>query len=190
MASPGKSPAWICSSALAKVGAGPIVSLSDSSNRAVLCNRLWPTTRDAVLSSKNWGVAFERATLVKDATAPTYDFTARFRLPEDLMLLLDTDLPEYSKYQIEGDFLVCDFDNVKILYIKQTTDSATYGPLLTDALIAAMAAELAFPITSDLVTKAAMEKERDQKLGIAAAREAQQRSKQSLSANILVQVRR
>lgn len=190
MAAPGKSPAYICSAALNKLGADGIITLFDISRRAVICNRMWPVVRDAVLSSRNWGVTFERATLTKDNDPPAFDYSARFRLPVDLFLLLSTDLPEGARYTIEGDFLVCDYDSVSIVYIKDTPDSTTYGPLLTSALVAHMAGEIAYTITGSLAIETAMKQEAAEKLGLASTRESQQRSTVALSTNILAQVRR
>lgn len=190
MAAPGKSPVYICSAALNKLGADAIVSLSDSSRRAVICDRMWPVVRDAVLASRNWGVTFERATLVKDNDAPVFDYAARFRLPDDLFLLLSTDLPTGARHTIEGDFLVCDYDTVKILYIKDTPDSHTYGPLLTDALIASMAGEIAYAITGSQAVETSMKQEAASKLNNASTRESQQRSSVALQARTFIDVRR
>lgn len=190
MAAPGKSPVYICSAALNKLGADAIVSLSDQSRRAVICNRMWPVVRDEVLASKNWGVTFERATLTKDNDAPTYDYLARYRMPSDLLLLLSTDLPKDSRYVIEGDFILCDYDTLSILYIKDTPDSSTYGPLLIAALISKMAAEIAYAITGSTSIQEAMKAEADAKLGNAATRESQQRSVTAFQCDILTRVRR
>lgn|SRR5574343_11276 len=190
MAAPGKSPAYICSAALNRLGADGIISLSDDSRRAVICNRMWPIVRDAVLAAKNWGVTFQRVTLSKDNDAPVFDYGARYRLPSDLFLLLSTDLPEGARYTIEGDFLVCDYDTLNILYIKSTEDSSTYGPLLTDALVTKMAAEIAYAITGNLNLETTLKQEAENKLGLAATRESQQRSTKAFQSHILVNVRR
>lgn len=190
MAAPGKSPVYICSAALNKLGADAIVSLSDNSRRAVICNRMWPVVRDAVLASRNWGVTFARQALTKDNDAPVFDYLARFRLPSDLFLLLSTDLPEGARHTIEGDFLVCDYDTVNVLYIKDTSDSNTYGPLLTEALIAQMAAEIAYAITGSQAIEASLKQEAAAKLNNASTRESQQRSPVALQSRLFVDVRR
>lgn len=190
MAAPGKSPVYICSAALNKLGADAIISLSDTSRRAVICNRMWPIVRDAVLASRNWGVTFQRAALTKDNDAPVYDYLARYRVPADMFLLLSTDLPQDARYVIEGDFILCDYDTLNILYIKDTQDSSTYGPLLTEALVAKMAAEIAYTITGNTAIENAMKEEADKKLQNASTRESQQRSTVAFSDNLYVRVRR
>lgn len=186
----GKSPAYICSAALNRIGADSITSLSDSSKRGVLCNRLWPVVRDAVLASRNWGITLERAVLTKDNDAPAYDYATRFQVPADMFLLLGTDLPRDARWVIENDFILCDYDALSILYIKDTPNSESFGPLLTDALVAAMAAELAYPITGSMQTKDSMDKEKDLKIGLAATRESQQKSVQQFGSDLLIRVRR
>ena len=187
---PGKSPAYICSAALNALGADSIIALSDDSRRGRLCNRLWPVVRDEVLASRNWGVTFERAILTKDNDTPTFDYGARFRLPSDSLFILSNDLPRESRFTIEGDFFLCDYDSVSIVYIKDTQDSNEYGPLLVSAMIAAMKAALAYPITGNQAIADAANAEKEQKLGIAAQRESNQRSQVALQADILVRVRR
>lgn len=186
----GVSPVYICSAALNKLGAESIISLADDSRRARMCNRLWPIVRDAVLTAKNWGVSFARVILTKDNDAPTFDYAARYRLPEDFFFLLETDLPQDERYRIEGDFLLCDYDTLSIVYIKKTEDSTTFGPLLIDALISAVKAEIAYTITGSKSIQDDAIAERDAKLATAATRESQQRSITALTNNILIRVRR
>lgn len=185
------SPVSICSAALNKLGADGITSLTDGSPRAVHCNRLWPVVRDFVLAARNWGCTFERATLSKDASTPTYEYGAQYKLPGNLFLLLGTDLPEDTLYTVEQGFLLTSVDSgVSILYIKRTDDTTTYGPLLEAAMIAAMATELALPITGNKAVRDAMKDERDEKLGIASQRDSSQRPQQAFENRILIRVRR
>lgn len=57
------TPLDIVNQALRKLGAATIASFTESTKEADLSNRLWPTTRDAVLEEHFWNFATVRATL-------------------------------------------------------------------------------------------------------------------------------
>lgn len=56
----------ICNSALTKIGAATISSISDTNKRALLCNEQYAKLRDDLLRSHPWNFAIKRAYLAKD----------------------------------------------------------------------------------------------------------------------------
>ena len=53
----------ICSNALRQLGDDPITSLTDDTERARLCNALYPDARDSVLRSHPFNFSITRASL-------------------------------------------------------------------------------------------------------------------------------
>lgn len=137
----------ICSNALTKLGAEPITSFDDNSNRSKLCQAYYPNVRDAVLRAYPWNCAVLRASLARDAAAPTYGYSYRFALPVDPYCLRVLEVEDDVEHRIEGRYLLSDESSVKIKYIARVTDPGLFDALLSEAIECRMAAELAYPIT-------------------------------------------
>ena len=75
------------------------------------------------------------------------DFHRRFTLPTDclrLLRILDYD----SDHKVEGRKILTDASSMKILYVARITDPNEYDELLRETLSAALAADIAYAITS------------------------------------------
>jgi hypothetical protein len=145
----------ICNAALINLGEATILSLTEDTKPARLCNQRYAALRDAVLRSANWNFAIERAELALLTTAPEFEFTAAFQLPTDLIRVIKTDNDDYT-YRREGSKLLCNRSSVKIQYIKQVTDPNEFDALFIEALAARIAMDLAKPLTDDVGTYEAM----------------------------------
>ena len=86
----------ICNSALIKLGAGRITSLSDDSKAGKLCNEQYDKIRKQLLRSHPWNFAIRRKALTKTANTPAYKYSSEFLLPTDCLRVLETNLDEYS----------------------------------------------------------------------------------------------
>ena len=104
----------ICNGALNQLGASTILSLTEDSKNARLCNAR---------------------------------FTQQYTLPADCLRVL-TILDHDSDYKIEGRKILTDNSSMKILYISRVTDPNEYDELLRETLSAALAADIAYAITS------------------------------------------
>ena len=139
----------ICSQALLMLGADPISSLSeDESDNAKLCANLWPLVRDAVLRAGTWHCATKRVRLAPLVDAPAFDYAYQFVLPSDWLRTLR--VGEYGQepdYRMAGGRVLCDMASLPLLYVFRNEDPASYDSLLMDAMVHAMAARLAYPVT-------------------------------------------
>ena len=146
----------ICSNALGYLGAQPITSLTDDpSERAKICNRVYATTRNALLQEHPWNFATFRLSLNPLVETPEWGYSTQFQLPVGLLQILDTS-PADLDYRIEGDRLLCDESSVKIKYVKEITDPLVYSPHFVTALEFKLASVLAIPITGDVAKAQAM----------------------------------
>ena len=137
----------ICNSALNQIGASNIISLTEDSKAARICNQRYNFVRDSVFRSHPWNCLPPRATIAPDTATPAFEFSKQFTLPTNpfclrVLQLSDTDI----LYKIEGRKLLCDESSIEMIYIGRVEDGNQYDLLLIEALAAAMAADLAYPL--------------------------------------------
>ena len=138
----------ICNGALNQLGATTILSLTEDSKNARLCNQRYTQVRDGVFRSHPWNCLQKRVELAVDTTAPAWGFSYAYTLPSDclrLLRILDYD----SNYKVEGRKILSNASSMKILYIARITDPNEYDELLRETLSAALGADIAFGVTSN-----------------------------------------
>jgi hypothetical protein len=141
----------ICNGALNQLGATTILSLTEDSKNARLCNSRYTQVRDGVFRSHPWNCLQKRVELAADTTAPAWGFSFAYDLPADclrLLRILDYD----SNYKVEGRTILSNNSTMKILYISRVTDPNQYDELLRETLSAALGADIAYAITSNNTT--------------------------------------
>ena len=141
----------ICNGALNQLGATTILSLTEDSKNARLCNSRYTQVRDGVFRSHPWNCLQKRVELAQDTATPAWGFKYAFTLPADclrLLRILDYD----SNYKVEGRKILSNTETMKILYIGRITDPNEYDELLRETLSSSLAADIAFAITSNNTT--------------------------------------
>ena len=141
----------ICNGALNQLGATTILSLTEDSKNARLCNSRYTQVRDSVFRSHPWNCLQKRVELAADTTAPAWGFTSAYTLPADCLRLLKI-LDYDSNYKVEGRKILSNASSMKILYIGRITDPNEYDELLRETLSASLAADIAFAVTSNNTT--------------------------------------
>ena len=137
----------ICNGALNQLGASTILTLTEDSKNARLCNARYTQVRDSVFRSHPWNCLQKRLQLAADSDAPAWGFTKQYTLPADCLRVL-TILDYDADYKIEGRKILTDNSTMKILYISRIEDPNEYDELLRETLSAALAADIAYAITS------------------------------------------
>lgn len=149
----------ICNQALSLLGANHIVSLSDGTTEANMCDALFDDVRDSVLRAHPWNCAVGRVSLNKLTSTPAYGYTAEYTLPTDpyCLRVLDVNDEEITggiSWKVEGRKLLASVDTIKIRYIQRLTDPGQFDPLLVSAIAARLAAEMSYAIVqSNTVTQ-------------------------------------
>ena len=77
----------ICNGALNQLGASTILSLTEDSKNARLCNARYTQVRDAVFRSHPWNCLQKRVQLAADSDAPAWGFTKQYTLPAYFSIL-------------------------------------------------------------------------------------------------------
>lgn len=146
----------ICNSALSKLGALRIASLSDSSKNARACNDAYERVRDATLRKHPWNFAITRAQLAAEATGPDFGPSNQFPFPSDCLRVLppnDYDLD----WIIEGrKILTYEGGPLNVRYIKRVTDPNEMDALFREALACELALDMCELITQSNTKQAAI----------------------------------
>jgi hypothetical protein len=141
----------LCSRALLKLGAQTIASFDEGTAEAEVAANLYPTVRDALLSSHPWSFATGQASLPRLDAAPAADFRYAFQLPPALLRVLSAGGPgrgEGLLYRIQENRLHTDAEQVTLTWIFRPEESA-FPPFFAAALIARLAAEFCLPLTEN-----------------------------------------
>ena len=145
----------ICNGALNQLGATTILSLSEDSKNARLCNSRYTQVRDALFRSHPWNCLQKRVQIAADTTAPAWGFSFAYTLPADCLRLLKI-LDYDSNYKVEGRKILSNTSSMKILYVARVTDPNEYDELLRETLSASLGADIAFGVTSNNQTASNM----------------------------------
>jgi hypothetical protein len=144
------SPVQICNSALIKVGADTIISLSDNNKRASVCNHQYPILRDEVLRSHPWNFAVQTGTLGEITPAPTVgDYSNWFQLPSNCLRVLAVVEPQDAAWEKQGDRILINSSTCHIEFIKQETDTTIFDKNFEEALSYRIASDLAWSLTQN-----------------------------------------
>lgn len=150
----------ICNSALIKLGASTVMSLTDGSKNANLCNAQYARLRDELLRSHNWNFASTRRTLAQLSDIPAFGFDHAYQLPSDWLRTVSVHDNEAGdravRYKIEGRRLLCSAPRVYLRYVRQVTDPNEMDVAFRETLAWKIAADLAIPVVQSTTTREQM----------------------------------
>lgn len=148
----------ICCAALNLIGVDPISSLQEESDNAATCSRLYPLTRDSILSKHSWNFGNAERQLDRSADViPLNDWTYAYKLPSNMLAGPTAvfgdggDLPN-AQYEVRGDYIFTDAQIV-IVHYQGPADPVCWPAYFVELVVVALAARLAKPVT-DNVTRA------------------------------------
>lgn len=137
----------ICNSALNQIGASNIISLTEDSKAARICNQRYEYVRDAVFRAHPWNCLVTRVVLAPDSVSPAFEFDNAFTLPTDPYCLRVLNIRYHDiVHRIEGRKILCDEDTIELVYVGRVTDPAQYDLLLIETIAAALAADISYPL--------------------------------------------
>lgn len=140
----------ICNLASNKIGQNSIISLTEDSKAARICNLFYTDTRDSLLRQHPWNFAIKRVELAKLTTSPVFGFDNEFQLPSDCLRVMYTNLVfPADAFRVEGKKLLANSDSVKIEYISRIEDTTQFDALFVDALWMSLAARIAYNIADN-----------------------------------------
>lgn len=144
------SPVDIMNSALIKLGAECIISEDDSSTRARLCKRRYPSVRDALLRSHPWNFAMAYSQLAEVSPKPddVFDYERVFQLPSDCLRVISTNLPVDVRWEeIENGRIAADTAEIYVKFVRKISDVTKFDANFVEVLALALAADIAYSLT-------------------------------------------
>lgn len=163
-----------CNSALIKIGVGTITALSDASKQARLCLAQYEKCRDDLLAMHPWKFALARVQLAASATPPAFDYLYQFQLPNDCLRVLSTSFLDDTRFTVEGRFLLTDYSDVSIQYIKKITDPTQFPADFSEALSSKLAADISYSLVQSVTLRDQLMKEAKERIAYARTTSAQQ----------------
>lgn len=139
----------ICNSALNMIGASNIISLTEDSRAARVCNQRYEFVRDAVFRSHPWNCLIKRTSLAADSDTPAFEFSYQHTLPTNpycLRVLRPQD-PD-TIFKIEGRKVVSNTTPFKMIYVARVTDANEYDQLLIETISARLAADISYALVN------------------------------------------
>ena len=154
----------ICNNALNQLGASTILSLTEDSKNARLCNARYESIRNAVFRSHSWNCLMARQELAADTATPAWGWAKQFTLPSDCLRVITISDYDYD-YKIEGRKIMANVSPIKLQYVKLVTDPNEYDTLLAETISAALAADICFAVTANATLVTSMKEIYKDKLG-------------------------
>lgn len=154
----------ITNAALIKIGAAAVTSLTEDSEAARLAAARFDGVLDAVLRAHPWNGALARATLTALAAPPAHGWAWQHVLPAAPYCLRVLEAADGAPFRVEGRRLLSNTTPVDILYVARVSDVNLLDGLCREALAAALARELAWPLTGSASLAQRMEAEYEARL--------------------------
>lgn len=136
----------VCNSALIKVGAERISSITQDTKRAILLNAIYDQVRDAVLRAHRWNFALKRTTLTPTSDTPEWGYDYEYDVPNDCLRVLDVD-PDDIEFVVEGGKIRTDESSLDVLYVQRQDDESEWDPCFAEAVACRLACEIAYNLT-------------------------------------------
>lgn len=141
--------------ALTLCGASPITNITDDTNNARICNRVYEISVKAVLTECRWTFATTRATLSLSAdTMPWYHSGESYVYvrPSSCLRIFEVSDPD-AVWREEGDYIVSDTSSLGIKYVYYHDDPSKYPAYFVEAFIDKLCSDISFMIINS-ATKA------------------------------------
>ena len=152
------------------LGAKPINSFDDRTDQARLVANLYASVRDDVLRLHPWNCATKRVILAPLAAAPAFDFTYQFQLPGDWLRTLQVGYKRCPlSYRSEGRKVLADVSALPLVYCWRNEDESSWSTNLIHVMELAIAAKVAYAVTSSASVRDSQRDEYMRELKVAKA---------------------
>lgn len=139
----------IASNALVMLGGAPFSSFDEAKPHVRTAANLYATVRDDVLRAHMWNCATDRVLLAPLANVPAFDFNYQFQLPGDWLRTIQVGYKGNPiEYRTEGQRLMADVTVLPLVYVFRNTVEDTWSSNLIHVMELAMAAKMAYAVTS------------------------------------------
>jgi len=156
----------ICNSALLKVGAQQISSLSDNTRASNTCALLYPVLRDEVMRSAPWRFSLLQQNFqTPSLTPPIFGYTSAYDIPSNILRVWQVNVDYWTEI---GNQILCDkSDGINALCIFQNTDPTSWDAQFAEALAWRLASEIALSLVQSPPLKQEMDKGYEKSMALA-----------------------
>jgi len=181
----------LCSRALLKIGAQPVTSFDEGTAEAEVAANLYPSVRDAMLSSHPWSFAMGQMDLPRLLEVPHADYSHAFQLPADFLRVLSAGCGGAGRgllYRLQEQRLHTNAAQVTLTYVFRPEESE-FPPFFASALVTRLAAEFCIPLTESTSRAELLHRLADAELRNARRTDSQQNTAQALQDFPLIMAR-
>jgi len=153
----------ICNRALSTyLGVGRINNLNETSAAAEQCLLHYDDTLQSLIEAHWWNFSVGRQVLAEETNDRTTEWSYKYALPSEALTIRWVNDPQVARYMVEqnqnpdaprevtADHIYCDVQFAVCEFSKLVTDTTQFPQYFSDALSAALAANMAMPLTEDI----------------------------------------
>lgn len=147
----------LCAQALVRLGAQPIQSFEENTDRARICSVAYPGLRDAIIAGYPWRCMMTKKELTRSATVPAGQFAYQFLIPGEALTAPSATFSNQDRKLADHEFkqfgrhLMADFPRVWADYVTVKPESE-WPAWFFDLVMSCLCAEIAFAITDQQST--------------------------------------
>ena len=174
------------------LGATSIAAFDEGTAESEVAANLYPSLRDAILSSHPWNFATRQVWLARLEEGPVADHPSAFQLPNDALRAISAGHHARGRgipYRILGRTLHCDASGIVLTYVARVAEE-TFPAFFVQALITRLAAEFCLPLTESTSRAEALHRLAEIELRRARTADAQEEAPKALEDFTLIEVRR
>lgn len=164
----------ICNSALVKVGADRISSITQDTKSAILLNAVYEQVRDAVQAAHPWNFNQKRSVLYPTGVAPAFEYASAYDLPSDCLAVIDAFSFERNDidFVVENSQILCDETaELNVLYSYRHDNETAWSAYFAEAFAWRLAQEVSYNLTQSLSLMDLCEKKYNKELSEARSRD-------------------
>jgi hypothetical protein len=141
----------IASNALVMLGGQSFSSFDEPKPHVRVAASIYATVRDDVLRLHPWNCATDRVILAPLVTPPAFDFAYQFALPGDWLRTIQVGRAgDPLEYRSERQRILAAVNALPLVYIFRNTAEDTWSANLIHVMELALAAKMAYTITSSI----------------------------------------
>lgn len=180
----------IASNAYVMLGGAPFSSFSEPKPHVRSFANVYASVRDDVLRMHSWNCATERVILAPLATPPAFDFTQQFALPGDWLRTLQVGYKGVPlEYRSERQRILADVTALPLVYVFRNDVEDTWSTNLVHVMELALAAKLAYSVTSSTSVRDSFRDEFARELKVAKAIDGQDDPPEEFAAGTFLESR-
>jgi hypothetical protein len=134
--------------ALTLCGAAPITNITDDTQNARVCNRVYEIARQSILTECLWNFATTRSTLSVSAVEMPWEYPGEayvYVRPATALRIFDVS-DRGATWREEGDYIIADTADLGIKYIYDHDDPSKYPAFFAEAFIDKLCSDICFMI--------------------------------------------